>query len=72
MTKKYATVNIPITGYVTVDVEVEDGEDPIDKAMNSEISTDDIADWNTTEAVVKGSVCYADLWYAEVVEEWEE
>lgn len=51
-------VTVPITGYVTVTVEAEDEEEAIEKAMECDVSTDDIEQWDMTDHIVQGNVFY--------------
>lgn len=53
-------VEIPITGYVIVEVEAESEQEAIEKAFaDPDITTDDIEEWNTHEHITQGNVCYA-------------
>lgn len=67
--KKYV-VNIPITGYVSVEVEAEN-EDEARTAAWSKIDDgvdDDDVTWEYCEAVTEGNVTYAMLNEVEVTE----
>lgn len=75
MTKYNYEIVLPITGRVLVTVDSDaplSKEEAIEAAFSSEITTDDIEEWDVCEKVVEGNVCYAIQWYAEVVGEWEE
>lgn len=66
--KKYL-VNLPITGYISIEVEAENEEMAIDKAFESEeCNLDNLIEWEACESVCEGNVCYAILTDAEVEE----
>lgn len=49
-------VRIPITGVVDVEVEAENEDEAIEAAMQKEVSTDDITEWETCRQIVQGNV----------------
>jgi hypothetical protein len=59
--KKYS-VDVPISGFINVEVEAEDKKDAIDKAFESEdLKLDNIVEWEAHEHICEGNVCYAVL-----------
>lgn len=66
--KKYL-VNLPITGYISIEVEAKNEEMAIDKAFESEeCNLDNLIEWEACESVCEGNVCYAILTDAEAEE----
>lgn len=58
---KYS-VQIPITGYVIVEVEAADEKEAIQKAFESdELSKTDIEEWETHEHVCEGNVFHGSV-----------
>lgn len=57
-TTKMPTYNVtlPITGIICTTVEANSEEEAIEKALNSELSTDDIQEWNAHKQIVQGNV----------------
>jgi hypothetical protein len=55
--KKYG-VEIPIAGYVYIEVEAENKEEAIEIALETEWSNDDIEELDTYNKLVEGNVCY--------------
>lgn len=53
------TVQLPIAGYVSVDVQCGEDEDPIEVALCSDFGTDDIAEWEAYRTLSSGNVLYA-------------
>ncbi len=51
-------VTLPITGTVYVEVEAESEDDAIEKALESEVDSDDIESWETHRKIVQGNVFY--------------
>jgi len=49
-------VTVPITGVIYVTVEAMSKEDAIDRALDGELHTDDIAEWKAHRKVVEGHV----------------
>lgn len=50
-------VTLPITGTVFIsDIEADSEEEAIEKAMEANITTEDIEEWNTHERIVEGNV----------------
>jgi len=57
--KKYI-VNVPISGYIHVEIEAENEKDACEKVFDSEdLCLDNIVEWETHEHICKGDVCYA-------------
>ena len=57
--KKYF-VEIPITGYVSVEIEANSKEEAIEKAWESpDLSLDNVVEWEAHAYVSKGNVLYA-------------
>lgn len=57
--KKYF-VEIPITGYVSVEIEANSKEEAIEKAWESpDLSLDNVVEWEAHEYISKGNVSYA-------------
>lgn len=57
--KKYY-VEIPITGYVSVEVEANSKEEAIEKAWESpDLSLNNVVEWEAHERISKGNVSYA-------------
>jgi len=54
-------VRLPVAGFVIVSVEANDETEALDKAMSSDISTDDMEEWNVYEHIVQGNVFYGPL-----------
>lgn len=53
--KMYSVV-IPITGILEVTVEAEDEEAAIEKALEADVSNDNILEWETCRKIVTGNV----------------
>lgn len=51
------SVTLPIVGSVTVEVEADDYKAAVDKAMASDISFDDINEWDVLRQRCQGNVC---------------
>lgn len=66
--KKRFFVRIPITGHVTAEVEADDEESAIDKAMELTFSTKDIEEWDVSRYIVRGNVFYGTIRQAEAEE----
>lgn len=56
--KKEFDVCLPITGVVYVTVEAEDKESAITAALNSDLSLDDIEEWEAHRHITQGNVFY--------------
>lgn len=54
-------VSLPITGSVYVEVEANSEEEAIEKALESEVTSDDIEGWETHQQIVQGNVFYGQL-----------
>lgn len=54
-------VKLPLAGYVLVQVEANDEKDAIDKAIDADISKDDIEEWATYSQLVMGNVIMFDV-----------
>lgn len=54
---KTFNVVIPIAGHAYVEVEAEDEEAAIEKAME-EVSREDIEDWENLHQFNRGNICY--------------
>lgn len=52
-------VILPIAGYVLVEVEANSEQEAIDNAFSSEITTNEIEEWDTYHHIVQGNVCHA-------------
>lgn len=57
---KYA-VSLPITGFVYFEIEADNEEQAIAKCMESDITTNDIAEWGVHEHVIEGNVFHGML-----------
>ncbi len=55
------TVQIPITGYIELEVEAESAKAAIEIAMSKELTAADLVTWETHTEVVKGNVFYGVL-----------
>jgi hypothetical protein len=55
---KTYSVTIPIAGHVIVEVDAEDEKSAIKKALDAEISAEDIEQWQTLDRFLQGNVCY--------------
>lgn len=51
-------VDIPIAGFIYVEVEAESKKEAIELAMNMEWNDDDIQELDKYEKLVEGNVCY--------------
>lgn len=59
-------VSIPITGYITVEVEAESEQEAIELGLDSsDLTIDNIVEWKAHEYIAKGNVCYASVNTAE-------
>lgn len=59
-------VLLPVAGHVAVEVEAENEEEAIEKALRSEnITNEDIQEWDVFKKIIEGNVCHAPLWEAE-------
>jgi hypothetical protein len=52
-------VTLPISGFVSVEVEAEDEVEAIDRALEEDFTKVDIVDWGVHRHLVRGNVCYA-------------
>jgi hypothetical protein len=70
--KKYR-VDLPIAGYISLEVDAENEDDAIEKALDSEWTHDDIQELDAYKRLVQGNVCYT--WHtraeAEIIDEDE-
>lgn len=64
---KTYSVRIPITGIADLEVEAENEQAAIEKAMN-EVKQEDITEWNPHEIIVQGNVFYGHTNEAEAEE----
>jgi len=55
--KRFA-VEIPIAGYVRIEVEAENEEDAIEKAFDIGYKNEDIQEMEMFEKLVEGNVCH--------------
>lgn len=60
-------VQVPITGYAEIEVEAENKEEAVSRAMQN-VTFDDVAEWEVHREVCKGNVCYALLGRVDVEE----
>lgn len=70
MQQKVYGVTIPIAGHVYVEVEADDEDDAIEKAMESDFTSESIESWEALTTFTEGNVCYCPShWkvYAELV-----
>lgn len=51
-------VSLPFTGYVVVEVEAENEREAIEAALNGEVTTDDIEQWEVVKEIVQGNVFF--------------
>lgn len=49
-------VTLPVTGILYVEVEAENENDAIDKAMEADVTIDDIQEWESHRQIVQGNV----------------
>jgi len=54
-------IKLPIAGFVLVSVEADNKAKALEKAMSSNISTDDIEEWDVYKQIVQGNVFYGPL-----------
>jgi hypothetical protein len=64
---KQYLVRLPITGVVEVYVEAESEDDAIDNALETDITIDDIVEWDICRQIVQGNVFHGRMNAAEVV-----
>jgi hypothetical protein len=55
--KNYYVI-LPIAGHITVTVEAENEKDAIQKALETDVSVNDIDEWQTMEKFHSGNVCH--------------
>jgi len=48
-------VTLPITGIICTEVEAESPKDAIERAMEKELTTEDIAEWDAVKVIVDGN-----------------
>lgn len=65
--KKYR-VDVPIAGYVSIEVEAESREDAINKALEKGYTEDEIMEIDMYDKLVEGNVCYTYHYKAEATE----
>lgn len=65
--KTYA-VRLPITGVIDINIEAESEDDAIEKALDSDITSDDISEWETCRQIVQGNVFHGHTNEAEAQE----
>lgn len=65
---KTYNVRLPITGCVDIEVEAENEDEAIEKALETQVTNDDITEWETCEQIVKGNVFYGHTNEAEATE----
>jgi hypothetical protein len=66
--KKFS-VNVPISGYINLEVKADSEEDAIEKALSSvDLNLDNIVEWEGHEHLNEGNVCHAIFWNAEAEE----
>jgi hypothetical protein len=53
-------VTLPVTGFCVVEVEAENADDAINKAMDN-VTNDDLETWETHREITRGNVCYAEV-----------
>jgi len=56
--KKRWSVQVPITGFVVIEVEADDEESAIDAALEASPITDDIQEWEMHRYTNRGNVAY--------------
>lgn len=62
---KYS-VTIPIAGHVVVEVEASNDEEAIDRAIERNLTMDDIEEWETLRSFYEGNLCHCPRpWEAE-------
>lgn len=61
-------VRLPITGSVDVEIEADNEDAAIEAALNSEISIDDITEWDVCKQIVTGNVFWGIINEAEAEE----
>lgn len=65
--QKMYTVALPVSGVIYVEVKAEDEESAIDAALQSDqITHDRLEEWEVHRHIVRGNVCSALQWSAEV------
>lgn len=57
-----------MTGVIDVEVEAENEEDAIEKALSSDLTSDDISEWEAVRQIVQGNVFYGHTNEAEAQE----
>ena len=56
---KTYTVTIPIAGHAVIEVEADNAEEAIERALNSDkLTIDSIESWEALEQFNRGNVCY--------------
>lgn len=53
-------VTLPITGTIYVEVEAASEEEAIEKALEAEVTSNDIESWSTHKIVVRGNVFHGE------------
>lgn len=54
------TVGIPITGYISIEVEAESEEEAFEKAWESDkLTLENVEEWEAHEKVSRGNISYA-------------
>jgi hypothetical protein len=62
------SVQIPVSGYVEVEVEASSKDEAIDVGMQQEVGSEDIVEWETLRHVTQGNVFYGVLAEADAQE----
>jgi hypothetical protein len=66
--KRYS-VDVPISGYINIEVEADTEEDAIRTALESDdLKIDNVVEWEAHEKICEGNVCNAIFWEAEATE----
>lgn len=69
--KRY-TVVLPVSGKAVIDVMADSEEAAIDMALDSPLTMDNLEEWDVHRHIVRGNVCHAMQFSAEIVDESEE
>lgn len=77
MSTKGYFVNVPIVGYISVEVEAESEDEAMDLALDADFNLDfksekcELVEFDVVEYVSRGNVCSAPVFEVEIEDEWE-
>ena len=61
-------VRLPVSGVLEIEVEAQNEDEAIAKALESDATNDHITEWNTHRQIVQGNVFHGILNEAEAIE----